>query len=326
MEEWKLLRSVQERAGLTYAYTFVPSGDTGILYLVDGSPDGQTCAIGQQETLPAENTVGLRRAWSSGLPFVSRVLRYEQWGLLKVSAVPILDSLGHPVAMAGADLEVSVIRRRLRSGLFLAAAASVLAIALSWLLAYFTERRLLAAVRSTMRALIAVSAGDRNAILPQDRNLPREIASMNTTVNRWLLATRDALSAHEGASPEDYRFRACWRSTSPATASCTVLGNHLIAWRRPSEDARSFYFGPERGPVSLLQHYFRPGPDSAAPAWKHPSGVEPFFDSLWWFDLQSGATGVLGTRVQDWLCVVSGSPSARPEGTIVQITIREADV
>jgi hypothetical protein len=199
LPEWRLLRCVQEEAGLTYAYTFSLAGDSAITYLVDGSPDGEACPIGHQEQLPDENMRGLLAAWRNRSAFVSRVLRFEEWGLLKVSAMPVLDSAGAPAAMVGSDLEVTIIRRQLRSGVFLALALSLLVLAATAWLAQYTRRRLLDAVRDTTRSLVAIAAGDTAELLPVDRGYPLEIARMNADLNSWISKRRR--EAHTGQQP-----------------------------------------------------------------------------------------------------------------------------
>ena len=102
--------------------------------------------------------------------------------------------------MAGADLEVSVIRRRVRSGVFLAVGLSLLVVVVAGALVRYTERRLLGAVRSTTHALVAIAAGDGRAVLPLQRGYPAEVAGMNQKANQWIAVHRRELSRREGSS------------------------------------------------------------------------------------------------------------------------------
>jgi hypothetical protein len=323
-EEWRLLRGVQERADLTYAYTFILSGDSGITYLVDGSPEGSACAIGQHESLPAENAKGLRRAWSTGLPFVSRVLRFEHWGLLKVSATPIADSSGTAVALAGADLEVSVIRERVRSGVSIAVGASLAVLALAWLFAFYTEQRILGALRETTRALIGIAAGDEHALLPHPGSYPVEVAAMNTEVNRSLAAMREARDVPEGRSGDDNRLTVRWRSRSPTLASCVLLGEYVVAWRRRDRAAPLFFFGPARGPVQLIREYLRLTPDADRFTWTHPAGLMPFFEGVWWVHTGTGRTGSLGSAPDSWLAMARGALVPPPGEHLLAVSVQES--
>lgn len=321
--EWRLLRNVQEKTGLTYAYTFLLSGDSGITYLVDGSPEGEACATGQVESLPAENIAGLKHAWVTGRSFVSRVLRFEQWGLLKVSATPIVDSSGAPTAFAGADLEVTVIRERVRTGVFIALGASIAVVLLAGLLAFHTEQRILRAIRVTTRAAIAIAAGDERELLPRSHRFPAEIDALNGQVNAWLVRMRGERDTPEGCSTAGRTLTIRWCSSSPSEASCVAIGDYVVAWRRPTGPAQLFHFGPSRGPAQLIREYLRPSQRGDSLDWKHPAGLQPFFEGMWWIHTGDGRTGSLGSNPLSWLAITQGTTAAPAEARVLTVSVEQ---
>ena len=111
-------RKVREDAGLTFLYTEVFLGGDQIRYIVDGSLGDDHTQPGYLDTVPETSLEELIRAQNRGQAFVSDIRQWEQWGLIKVSGEPIRNRQGQVVAIAGADVDISVIRSKTRRALF----------------------------------------------------------------------------------------------------------------------------------------------------------------------------------------------------------------
>lgn len=236
LPRWRLLRDVQERCRLTYVYTFVPQGRDGIIYVVDGSPDGEACTIGQRETIPEGNVEGIQRAWTEGTSFVSGILRYEQWGLLKVSAVPVVDTTGATVALVGADMNITAIRKQVRQGVLLVVAISLLALLFGGWFAYRTELTLVLALVSTRKVLALIASGDASAELPESEG-PSEIRAANRKWNEW---HRKIVQGKASVRTRfDHRSSGVLEIevTRPGLAGAFERDGEIIAWCRRDEPA-----------------------------------------------------------------------------------------
>lgn len=111
-------RWVREATGLTFLYTLLHIGEDNIRYILDGSVGDDHTPPGTMDVVPEDSLDEIVLAQSRGQPFVSDIRQWEQWGLIKVSAEPIRDAEGKVVALAGADVDIGVIRAKTRNALF----------------------------------------------------------------------------------------------------------------------------------------------------------------------------------------------------------------
>lgn len=109
---------IREAAGLTFLYTEVHLGSDQIRYILDGSIGDDHSPPGFKDTVPPESVADVALAQTQGRAFVSAVRQWEEWGLVKVSAEPIYNRDGQVVALAGADVNIGVIRDKTRNALF----------------------------------------------------------------------------------------------------------------------------------------------------------------------------------------------------------------
>lgn len=111
-------RQVRELSGLTYLYTEQILAGDQLRYILDGSEGDDHTPPGSEDTIPEDTLEELQTAQGQGRGFVSDIRQWEAWGLIKLAAEPIFASDGRVVALAGADVDISVIRGKTRIALF----------------------------------------------------------------------------------------------------------------------------------------------------------------------------------------------------------------
>ncbi|GMU42479.1 MAG: HAMP domain-containing protein [Xanthomonadales bacterium] len=112
-------RRTRELAGLTFLYTLVYLGGDQIRYIMDGSLGEDHSPPGYLDDVPDVATINdYTQAQARGQGFVSDIREWEEWGLIKVAGEPIYDHGGRVVAIAGADVDIGVIRDKTRYALF----------------------------------------------------------------------------------------------------------------------------------------------------------------------------------------------------------------
>lgn len=176
---------VREASGLTYLYTQqLLSGDQ-LRYILDGSLGDEHTPPGYEDTIPEDTLEELQAAQTQGRGFVSDIRQWEAWGLIKLAAEPIVASDGRVVALAGADVDIGVIRGKTRIALFAVLGVGVGLLLLAAWVSLRVSRGLTRPLREIKDAALRIAAGyfDRP---PQSRGrdeiagLARSLATLGT--------------------------------------------------------------------------------------------------------------------------------------------------
>ncbi len=175
------MRAILEDKGVTYLYTFKMGGRKDIVYIVDATPGEDWAPIGYEEDLPPQNVDGLERAVEEGIPFISDVLYFELWGLLKVAAAPIYDDAGAVRALAGVDINIDLIRTKTRVALFQVLGFGVLSLILAGMVSLWVTRRLIRPINQLKNSALSIAAGQYRDTLEVDD--PRELRELSHSLN-----------------------------------------------------------------------------------------------------------------------------------------------
>ena len=152
-------RKVREDAGLTFLYTEVFLGGDQIRYIIDGSLGDDHTQPGYLDIVPETSIEDLIKAQNRGQAFVSDIRQWEQWGLIKVSGEPIRNRKGQVVAIAGADVDIGVIRSKTRRALFSVLLVGVGVLLLSGLVSIRIANALTRPLRRIKDAALRLAAG-----------------------------------------------------------------------------------------------------------------------------------------------------------------------
>lgn len=191
---------VREALGLTYLYTEVLGGPQDIFYVLDATPGEEHTQAGYADSLPPETLAGLRLVQAEGKTFVSPIKSHERWGLLKVSAAPIRAADGSVIAAAGADVNISIIRRATQDALFLSALVGAAALAAAAAGVWMITRRLAGPTEATRLMALRLAAGERE---PSRRGTaPKEIMLLSRDLRRLARGLTGARQAREARAAE----------------------------------------------------------------------------------------------------------------------------
>lgn len=152
-------RKVREDAGLTFLYTEVFFGENQIRYIIDGSVGDDHTTPGYLDEVPETSVEEIVKAQNLGQPFVSDIRQWELWGLIKVSGAPIRDRDGKVVAIAGADVDIGVIRSKTRRALFSVLLVGVGVLLLAGLVSIRIANGLTRPLRRIKDAALRLAAG-----------------------------------------------------------------------------------------------------------------------------------------------------------------------
>lgn len=161
-----IYRRLRERVGLTFLYTEVYIGGDQIRYILDGTVGEDHSPPGYLDSVPDADIDAVVRAQVEGTPFVSGIRQWEAWGLVKVSAAPILNSSGRIVALAGADVDIGVIRSKTRNALFAVLGVGALLLSISALVSVWVAKSITRPLREIKYAAMRIAAGQYGARVP----------------------------------------------------------------------------------------------------------------------------------------------------------------
>jgi hypothetical protein len=154
------MHRIMTRTGLTYLYTQAVRDRNRIIYGLDGTDGSAHSPLLSADVLPDTEVSGVQRLLTDGTVYVSDVQPWQQWGLLKSTFAPIFDEEGRPVAMAGADIDVSTIQFQSRRALVIAFAFGAVLLVLIGLLTYRIAHRLTEPLAAIKMAASRAAAGD----------------------------------------------------------------------------------------------------------------------------------------------------------------------
>ncbi|HWA09034.1 MAG TPA: HAMP domain-containing protein [Opitutaceae bacterium] len=154
------MRQIMNDLQLTYLYTQIVPEKTRIIYGIDATQGDGHSALHSEDTIPEEEVEGVQELLRSGALYHSPVTKWQQWGLLKGSLAPIFDRTGKVVAMAGADVEVSLIEQKTREALLELLIVGVLSVLAATGVAIVITRHLRRPLQQIKTTALDVAAGN----------------------------------------------------------------------------------------------------------------------------------------------------------------------
>jgi HAMP domain-containing protein len=177
------MRQVRERAGLTYLYTqlLLPGTERKCVYLLDGTVGEGHSEFGEEDSLPEEDWPVALRVVHDGDVAQTAIREWEQWGLLKCGWAPMYGADGTVKAMAGADVEITIIRQKTYVALLQTLGVGALALLLASIVSVRVARKLTHPLGEVREAALRIASGNYGARCRIDS--PREMNTLAQTLN-----------------------------------------------------------------------------------------------------------------------------------------------
>jgi hypothetical protein len=210
------MRRLRRDAGLTFLYTqfLNPGQDQQCTYLMDGTVGSGHSEIGSTDTIPADDWDVALRVVHDGAVAQTAIRKWEQWGLLKCGWAPIYGRDGQIKAMAGADVEITVIRKKTYVALLETIGVGVLTIALAGVVSIRVARKLTHPLGEVREAALRIASGNYRARCRVEN--PAEMRSVAHALNELAAMMETAIA---DARP---RMQA-WRRRRATAALLEVL-------------------------------------------------------------------------------------------------------
>lgn len=153
-----VLSKVREKAGLTYMPSVVITRDLkSLVYVADSVADEFHSLDGYVDPTVLEE--GIIDSWTKNRPYISAVKFWEDYGLMKSSYYPILDTSGTITALLAADINVSIIRDKTMDAVRRVAVSGSITLLAGIILAFSIARRIVKPVMNLKEFALRVAAG-----------------------------------------------------------------------------------------------------------------------------------------------------------------------
>ncbi len=173
------LRRISNRTNLTFLYTQIYAGEAHvdkIVYGADGTIGAEHSPPLSEDVVPPTEIPGIKEVMERGTPHLTQVKAWNQWGLLKSAWAPIFGPDGHPVAMAGADINITTIRDVTRRALVITFSFGAILLVLAGLVSLAIARQLTRPIAAVKAAALRTAAGDYSQTIKVAS--PRELTSL----------------------------------------------------------------------------------------------------------------------------------------------------
>ena len=189
------MRRVMARNDITYLYTETVEMGGLLTYWIDASTGEDHSIIGTTEVIADDEIGAMERAMVEGSVRLSALEDWGDWGLLKTADAPIFDRDGRVVALAAADVDISVILDKTRLALVKVGAVATVMLLLGALVSLYISRRLVAPLMEVQEGALQLATG-RFGHRIADQNLIelRELASSFNDMSEALGTTVSELS------------------------------------------------------------------------------------------------------------------------------------
>ncbi len=189
------MRRVMARNDITYLYTETVDLGGRLTYWIDASAGDEHSQIGSTEVIPDEEIPAMERAMVDGAVRLSALEDWGDWGLLKTADAPIYDRDGRVVALAAADIDISVLLEKTRLALVKVGAVAAVTLLLGALVSLFISRRLVAPLMEVKEGALQLATGRYRHRIPDQRLVElRQLAGSFNDMSEALGTTIDELA------------------------------------------------------------------------------------------------------------------------------------
>jgi len=189
------MTKIKLEAGLTYHYTqnlIYNNEDANCIYILDVSEGNDYTPIGSEDVMDKDSIIGAENVMLRKEVFVSKIQEWEQWGLLKVSYAPILNKDGVVKAIAGADVDMGIIREKTKQALIQSSIAGVVFLIISIIAAFSISKKIIEPIRKLKYSALRIAAGRHGDKVSIEK--PKELSELSDTFNAMGSKLKDTVS------------------------------------------------------------------------------------------------------------------------------------
>ncbi|MFC1575237.1 HAMP domain-containing protein [Gemmatimonadota bacterium] len=247
------MQRIVDLTELTYLYTTLLEPDGSITYVLDGTVGEDHSEIGSSDVLSDEEILRLdemRQMLRDGSVFLSGLNPTEQWGILKTAFAPIAGANPALPAMAGADVNISVVGTKARVAIAQVGLTALLSLLLGAAVSFWLARRLGAPLIEVKDGAMRVAAGEfgHRISAPQYEEM-EELAATFNYMSDAIGDTLSDLSEQQKVSEADRRTVGLVSELAARRKSGAMLPPGIEIEAPPPSDPSGYAFLPSGGSI-----------------------------------------------------------------------------
>jgi len=158
----KPMNEIKVALNLTYHYTFnLLYGDkeNNTIYIFDVNEGNEYTPIGSYDFMDHEDLLGAEDVMLRDKSYIGDVKLWEKWGLLKVAYAGIKDKAGKVVAVAGTDIDITIIKAKTHKALIYSITIGLIALVLTVLASYYIAIKIIKPIEKLKTSALKIAAG-----------------------------------------------------------------------------------------------------------------------------------------------------------------------
>jgi HAMP domain-containing protein len=154
------MERIMAKKDISYLYTEMVGLGGVLTYGIDATQGDDHSVIGSTEPIADNEMPAMERAMVDGEVRLSGIEDWDAWGLLKTADAPIYREDGKVAALAGADIDISLILDKTRVALVKVGIVAALTLLLGAFVSLFISRRLVSPLTDVKEGALQLAAGE----------------------------------------------------------------------------------------------------------------------------------------------------------------------
>ncbi len=180
----KPMNEIKVALNLTYHYTLnLLYGDeeNNTVYIFDVNEGNEYTPIGSYDFMDHEDLLGAEDVMLRDKSYIGDVKLWEKWGLLKVAYAGIKNKEGKVVAVAGTDIDITIIKAKTHKALIYSITIGLIALVLTVLASYYIAIKIIKPIEKLKTSALKIAAGkyDEKVLIES----PSELSTLSNEFN-----------------------------------------------------------------------------------------------------------------------------------------------
>lgn len=190
------MREIKLKTGLTYHYTqnlIYNNDEANCFYILDVHAGNVYTPIGSEDIMDEEDLLGAENVMLRSRVYISKIKPWEQWGLLKVAFAPIMNEENEVKAIAGADVDIGIIKEKTAEAIVQSLIVGIIALIIGIIASYLIAKKIIEPISKLKYGALKIAAGRYGDKVFIDT--PKELSELSKVFNNMSDELKNTMSS-----------------------------------------------------------------------------------------------------------------------------------